>query len=92
MAEQLTHVKVIRYPLSRNPAVDFRNARTGIPHNHALVPGTDLYFCLISSSPEKLRRLRTFMANVRMPDGKRFPEGGIEFLVLDQPLMVKLLE
>jgi uncharacterized protein with ParB-like and HNH nuclease domain len=69
MAEKLTHIRVLRYPLSDNPTVAFLNTRQGKPHSYALVPGTGLYLCTISSNPEKRDRLLQMVNNLGFPPG-----------------------
>ncbi len=68
MAERLTRIRVLRYPLSDNPTVAFLNTRQGKPHSYALVPGTaGLYLCTISSNPEKRDRLLQMVNNLGFP-------------------------
>jgi hypothetical protein len=78
MEQQLTELKVIRYPLSKTPATAFLNPATGVPFTSIRVPGTDLYFCHISSNPEKVRRLKTLFSRLTLPDGRDFPPGSVE--------------
>ncbi len=76
MAEKLTRIPVIRYPLSDNPTVAFLNVRQGRPHSHTLVPGTGLYLCTISSNPEKRDRV------LRMVDRLELPAGSVEITLV----------
>jgi hypothetical protein len=78
MAERLTQIRVLRYPLSENPTVAFLNTRQGRPHSYALVPGTGLYLCTISSNPEKRDRL------LQMVDRLGFPAGSVEIEVVHE--------
>ena len=77
MEQQLTELPVVRYPLSRNPATAFLNGATGRPFGSLQVPGTDLYFCPLSSTPEKVTRLTTLFSRLVLPDGRGFPEGSV---------------
>jgi hypothetical protein len=63
---------ILRYPLSRNPSIDFLNPKKGWAHPHSLISGTDLYICTISSNPEKVRRLK------KLASALKFPAGSIE--------------
>jgi hypothetical protein len=67
MAERLTRIRVLRYPLSDNPTVAFLNTRQGRPHSYALVHGTGLYLCTISSNQEKRDRLLQMINNLGFP-------------------------
>jgi hypothetical protein len=70
MAEKLTRIQVIRYPLSDNPTVAFLNARQGKAHAHTLVPGTaGLYLCTISSNLEKRERILLMVDRLGLPPG-----------------------
>lgn len=86
MKQQLTEVPVIRFRLSRSRS-DFPNRSTGLPFGSLPVPGTDpvLYFCPQSGTPEKIIRLRTFISRLRLADGTRFPEGGVEVSLTPDP-------
>jgi len=67
MADQLTQVPVVRYPLSRNPSIDFLNPRRGQLYPHALIPGTDLYVCTQSSNKEKEQKLKKLPVSLGLP-------------------------
>ena len=69
MENRLMEVPVIRYPLSRNPMVDFLNSKTGKPHPHALIPGTDLYICTISDNDQKVKALKKLALTLSFPVG-----------------------
>jgi len=77
MEQQLTEREVVRFPLSRNSETDFINRVTGKP---LPVPGTDLCFCPQSSTPEKVRRLRTLFSRLTLPDGRGFPPASVEIV------------
>jgi hypothetical protein len=77
MEQQLTELKIIRYPLSKTPATTFLNPATQAPFSSIRVPGTDLYFCSHSSNPEKVRRLQTLFSQLILPDGRDFPPGSV---------------
>jgi hypothetical protein len=65
---RLTEVPVIRrYPLSRNPSVDFLNSNTGRAYPYALIPGTDLYICTQSSNREKVGDLKKLVLALDFP-------------------------
>lgn len=42
------------------------------------MPGTNLYFCPQSGSPEKVRRLTELFGRLVLPDDRVFPEGSVE--------------
>ena len=86
MEQQLTELPVIRYRLSRNPAVDFLNRANGRPFGSLPVPGTDLHFCPHSGNPEKVTRLATLFSRLALPDGRDFPEGSVECTIEADPL------
>ena len=77
MEQQLTELPVARYPLSRSPSA-FVNRSTGKPFGSLPVPGTDLYFCPISSTSEKVKRLRELFSRLTLPDGRGFPPASVE--------------
>ena len=85
MKQQLTRVRVIRYPLSSRPEEAFINQATGEPHSYLAIPGTDLFLCPLSSNPEKVQRLRTCAENLTLPNGNPFPEGSVEFSMVEDP-------
>lgn len=65
---RLTEVPVIRrYPLSRNPSVDFLNSKTGQAYPHALISGTELYICTQSSNNEKVEDLKKLILALDFP-------------------------
>lgn len=78
MEQQLTELPVVRFPLSKDPAITFLNPATGTPFNSIRLPGSDLHFCAISSTREKERRLTELFSRLTLPDGRNFPEGSIE--------------
>ena len=78
MEQQLTELPVVRFPLSKNPAIAFLNGSTGKPFGSIPVPGTDLHFCPQSGTVEKVARLTTLFSRLALPDGGDFPEGSIE--------------
>jgi hypothetical protein len=68
MENRLTEVPVIRrYPLSRNPSVDFQNPKNGQAYPHALISGTDLYICPQSSNREKVEDLKKLVLALDFP-------------------------
>ena len=67
MENRLAEVPVIRYPLSRNPLVDFRNLKTGQAYDHTLISGTDLYICTHSSTNEKVEDLKRLVLALDFP-------------------------
>ena len=70
MENRLTEVPVIRkYKLSRKPLVDFLNPKTGKTYPHALISGTDLYICTLSSNSEKVEDLKKLALALRFPAG-----------------------
>jgi len=69
MENRLTRVPVLRYPLSRNPSVDFLNPKKGQTYPHSLISGTDLYICTISSNREKVKRLKNLASALKFPVG-----------------------
>jgi hypothetical protein len=69
MENRLTEVPVIRYPLSRNPSVDFLNPKKGQTYPHALISGTDLYICTQSSNREKVEGLIKLALALEFPAG-----------------------
>ena len=81
MKQQLTELKVLRYPLSRNPATTFLNSSTGVPFNSICLPGTDLHFCPQSGNREKVTRLTTLFSRLVLPDGNGFPEGSVQISI-----------
>ena len=86
MRQQLTRVRVIRYPLSSRPDETFANQATGKPHSYLDIPGAeDLFLCPLSSNPEKLQRLRACTENLTLPNGNPFPEGSVEFSMVENP-------
>jgi hypothetical protein len=86
MEQQLTELKVIRYPLSKTPATAFLNPATRAPFTSIRVPGTDLHFCPQSSTDEKVRRLKTLFSRLTLPDGRDFPPGSVEVSIEADPL------
>jgi len=85
MKQQLTEFPVIRYPLSKDPAIAFLNRAKGKPHGSICVPGTDLYFCPQSSRTEKVERLRKLFSRLTLPDGSDFPPNGVEVSIETDP-------
>ena len=83
MTRQLVEIPVLRYPLSESPENAFLNAKTGKPFSYIPVPGTKLYFCPQSSSPEKVRRLSELFGRLVLPDDRVFPEGSIEVTLVE---------
>lgn len=75
---QLREIAILRYPLSDKPEEAFLNLQTGRAFSYLPVPGTNLYFCPQSSSPEKVRRLIELFGRLVLPDDRVFPEGSIE--------------
>jgi 5-methylcytosine-specific restriction endonuclease McrA len=86
MEQQLTELPIIRFPLSRNPSIDFLNASTGVPFSFIRLPGSDLHFCPHSGTREKLRRLKELFSRLTLPDGNGFPEGSVECSIETHPL------
>lgn len=84
--EQLTELKVIRYPLSGTPTTAFLNPATQAPFTSIRVPGTDLHFCPHSSTDEKVRRLKTLFSRLTLPDGRDFPPGSVDVSLDADPL------
>lgn len=78
MTTQLGEIPILRYPLSDKPEEAFLNPKTGKAFSYLPVPGTKLYFCPQSSSPEKVRRLTELFGRLVLPDDRVFPEGSIE--------------
>lgn len=64
MADQLTRIPVLRFPLSRNPSADFMNEKAGRVFPNRPVSGTDLYICTHSDNGEKVRRLQECAARL----------------------------
>jgi len=65
MEEKLTTTSIIRtFSLSRSPNIDFLNRKKGKPYSHALIPGTDLYVCTISDTPQKVNDLKKLVARL----------------------------
>ena len=91
MEQQLTELKIIRYPLSRTPATAFLNPATRAPFTSIRVPGTDLHFCPQSSTDEKVRRLKTLFSRLTLPDGRDFPPGSVEVSIEADPATPALL-
>jgi hypothetical protein len=91
MEQQLSELKVIRYPLSKSPTTAFLNPATGTPFASIRVPGTDLYFCPQSSNEEKVRRLRTLLSRLTFPDGRDFPPASVEVSIEADPAEAPLL-
>jgi 5-methylcytosine-specific restriction endonuclease McrA len=85
MATQLQELPVIRYPLSKNPAVSFLNPSTGRPFSSLKIPGSGLHFCAISSTQEKVRRLKELVERLVLPDERGFPDGSVEVAMLPKP-------
>jgi 5-methylcytosine-specific restriction endonuclease McrA len=79
--QQLTELPVIRYPLSRSPSTAFVNRAKGRPIGSLPVPGTDLYFCPLSGTREKVTRLKKLFSRLTLPDGTNFPSGSVEFSI-----------
>jgi hypothetical protein len=79
MAEQLTEIPIVRFPLSPNPKQDFLNRAKNKPYSYTPIPGTDptLYFCPQSGRSQKVERLRALFARLTLPDGSEFPENCI---------------
>jgi hypothetical protein len=91
MEQQLTELPVARYPLSKSPATAFVNRVKGKPFGSLPVPGTDLYFCPISSNPEKVKRLKKLFSRLTLPDGRDFPPASVEVSIDAEPPMSALL-
>ena len=91
MEQQLTELKVIRYPLSRTPATAFLNPATRAPFTSIRVPGTDLHFCPQSSNEEKVRRLKTLFSRLTLLDGRDFPPGSVDVSIDADPAEAPLL-
>jgi hypothetical protein len=91
LKQQLTELPVVRYPLSRRPAVDFVNASTGQQFSSIPLPETDLHFCPQSDNREKVKRLSKLVSRLTLPDGRDFPERSIEFSIDADPLAPALL-
>ena len=64
METNLTSNPVIRFPLSANPEVDFVNEASGKSYSHKKIPGTDLYLCTHSDTPQKVKKLRELVATL----------------------------
>ena len=82
LSTQLQELPVVRYPLSKDPAAAFVNPGTGRPFSSLPVPGTSLYFCPQSSTPEKVRRLKELLERLVLPDERGFPDGSVEVSML----------
>ena len=85
LSTQLQELPVLRYPLSKDPAVAFLNPKTGQPFSSLPVPGTNLYLCPQSSTQEKVRRLRVLLGQLVLPDERGFPDGSVEVTLLTKP-------
>lgn len=81
MKQQLTELPVIRYPLSKNPNINFVNAAKGRPFGSIHVPGTDLHFCPQSGNDEKVKRLSKLFSRLTLPDGRNFPPDSVELSI-----------
>jgi hypothetical protein len=44
-------------------------------------PGTDLYFCPLSGTREKVTRLKNLFSRLTLPDGTNFPPGSVELSI-----------
>jgi hypothetical protein len=85
LSTQLQELPVVRYPLSKDPAVAFLNPKTGQPFSSLPVPGTNLYFCPQSSTPEKVRRLKELIGRLVLPDERGFPDGSVDVTMVAKP-------
>jgi hypothetical protein len=85
MAEQLTELPIVRFPLSANPKQDFLNRAKNRPYSYTLIPGTNpaLYFCPQSGRSQKVERLRELFSRLTLPDGSEFPEECITVSIED---------
>jgi 5-methylcytosine-specific restriction endonuclease McrA len=91
MEQQLLELPVLRFPGSRNPVTDFVNRAAEKPFTSLPVPGTDLYFCPHSSTPEKVSRLRKLFSRLTLPDGTGFPPASVEVFSDAEPPVPELL-
>lgn len=64
METNLTSVPVIRFPLSVNPEIDFVNENSGKVYPNTKIPGTDLYVCTHSDTPQKIKKLRELVTTL----------------------------
>ena len=81
MREQLTELKIIRFPLSTNPNTDFLNRAQNRPYSYSQIPGTDLYFCPHSQQSEKVELLKALFSRLTLPDGSEFPDDSIRVTI-----------
>jgi hypothetical protein len=86
MRQQLTRVRVVRYALSDRPEEAFVNQATGEAHSYLSIPDTGLFLCPLSSNPEKIQRLQECVDGLTLANGAPFPEGSVEFSLVENPL------
>lgn len=67
-AERLTSMHVGgKYPLSRNPTVDFLNPVNGTIYGNKLVPNTNLYVFTHAGNPQKCDDIKRLVRELRFP-------------------------